>query len=160
MLLIPWSRMEPENQQLHNTSSTSVKHAWQFSTSLLWRHNGLDVAEIINLTIVYSTVHSGADQRKHQRFTSLAFVRGIHRWPVNSPHKWSVMRKMFPFDAVIMITVVVNEVFLIFKSGVIVELTKYWIALLDGIYPLLSLSIKPSPEQTWMSTLFNLVQSN
>ena len=33
---------------------------------------------------------------------SLAFVRGIHRWPVNSPHKWSVTRKMFPFDPVIM----------------------------------------------------------
>ena len=33
---------------------------------------------------------------------SLAFVRGIHRWPVNSPHKWPVMRKMFPFNDVIM----------------------------------------------------------
>ena len=27
---------------------------------------------------------------------------GIHRWPVNSPHKWSVTRKMFPFDDFIM----------------------------------------------------------
>ena len=46
--------------------------------------------------------YSAADQRKHQSSASLAFVRGIHRWPVNSPHKWPVTRKMFPFDDVIM----------------------------------------------------------
>ena len=44
----------------------------------------------------------GADQRKHQSSASLAFVRGIHRWPVNSPHKGPVTRKMFPFDDVIL----------------------------------------------------------
>ena len=54
-------------------------------------------------TIVYSTVHSGADQRKHQSSASLAFVRGIHQWHVNSPPKWPVTRKMLPFDDVIMI---------------------------------------------------------
>ena len=54
------------------------------------------------LTIVYSTLYSGADQRKHQSSASLAFVRGIHRSPVNSPHKGPVTRKMFPFDDVIM----------------------------------------------------------
>ena len=52
--------------------------------------------------IVYSIVYYGADQRKHQSSTSLAFVGGIHRWTVNSPHKWPVTRKMFPFDDVIM----------------------------------------------------------
>ena len=59
-------------------------------------------SQITSLTIVYSTAHSGADQTKHQRFASLAFVWGIHRWPVNSLHKWPVPRKMFPFDDVIM----------------------------------------------------------
>ena len=59
--------------------------------------------QITSLTIVYSTVYADADQRKHQSSTSLAFVRGIHRGPVNSPHKWPVTRKMFPFDDVIMI---------------------------------------------------------
>ena len=59
-------------------------------------------SQITSLTIVYSTVYSGADQGKHQSSASLAFVRGIHRWPVNSPHKWPVTRKMFPFDDVIM----------------------------------------------------------
>ena len=57
---------------------------------------------ITSLTIVYSTVYSGADERKHQNSASLALVRGIHRWPVNSPHKGPVTRKMFPFDDVIM----------------------------------------------------------
>ena len=60
-------------------------------------------SQITSLTIVYSTVYSDADQRKHQSSASLAFVRGIHRGPVNSSHKWSVTRKMFPFDDVIMI---------------------------------------------------------
>ena len=60
-------------------------------------------SQITSLTIVYSNVYSGADQRKHQSSASLAFVRGIHWWPVNSPHKGPVTRRMFPFDNVIMI---------------------------------------------------------
>ena len=59
-------------------------------------------SQITSLTIIYSTVYSGTDERKHQSSVSLAFVRGIHRWPVNSPHKGPVTRKMFPFDDVIM----------------------------------------------------------
>ena len=60
-------------------------------------------SQITSLTIVYSIVYSDADQRKHQSSASLAFVWGIHREPVNSPHKWPVTRKMFPFDDVIML---------------------------------------------------------
>ena len=59
-------------------------------------------SQITSLRIVYSIVYSGADQSKHQSSASLAFVWGIHRGPVNSPHKWPVTRKMFPFDDVIM----------------------------------------------------------
>ena len=59
-------------------------------------------SQITSLTIAYLTVYSDADQRKHQSSASLAFVWGIHRGPVNSPHKWTVTRKMFPFDDVIM----------------------------------------------------------
>ena len=62
----------------------------------------MSASQITSLTIVYSSVYSGADQRKHQSSASLALVREIHRWPVNSPHKWPVKRKMFPFDDVIM----------------------------------------------------------
>ena len=63
---------------------------------------GAMASRITSLTIVYSSVCSGADQRKHQNSASLAFVWGIHRGPVNSPHKWPVTRKIFPFDEVIM----------------------------------------------------------
>ena len=59
-------------------------------------------SQITSLTIVNSTVYSGADQRKHKSSASLVFVRGIRRIPVNSPHKWPVTLKMFPFDDVIM----------------------------------------------------------
>ena len=64
---------------------------------------GAIASQITGLTIVYSTVYSGVDQRKHESSASLAFVRVIHRRPVNSPHKWPVTRKMFPFDDVIMV---------------------------------------------------------
>ena len=63
---------------------------------------GAIASQITSLTIVYSIVYSDVDQRKHQSSASLAFVWGIHRGPVTSPHKWPVARKMFPFDDVIM----------------------------------------------------------
>ena len=63
---------------------------------------GAMASQITSLTIVYSTVYSDADQRKHQSSAWLAFVRRIRREPVNSSHKWPVMRKMIPFDDVIM----------------------------------------------------------
>ena len=52
-------------------------------------------SQITGVSTVYSTVCSAADQRKHQRSASLAFVRGTRRWPVNSPHKGPVTRKIF-----------------------------------------------------------------
>ena len=62
-------------------------------------------SQITSITIVCSTVYSGGDQRKHESSASLAFVRGIHWWRVNSPHKGPLTRKMFPFDDVSMIIV-------------------------------------------------------
>ena len=59
-------------------------------------------SHITSLTIGYSTVYSGAEQREFQSSASLAFVPGIYRWPMNSPHKWPVTRKMLPFDDVSM----------------------------------------------------------
>ena len=93
---------------------TQSCHFDNFRCSEWWRFRQKDIShyddvtmslmasQITNLTIVYSTVYSGADQRKHQSSASLAFVRGIHRGPVNSPHKRPVTRKIFPFDDVIM----------------------------------------------------------
>ena len=63
-------------------------------------------SQIASLVIVYSTFYSDADKKKHQSSASLAFVWGIRRGPVNSPHTWPVTRKMFPFDDVIMCKVV------------------------------------------------------
>ena len=63
---------------------------------------GMMPSQITSLTVVYSTVYSGVDQSKHQSSASLAFVLGLHRGPVNSPHKGPVTLKMFPFDDVIM----------------------------------------------------------
>ena len=51
------------------------------------------ISQITSLTIVYSTIYSGTEQRKHGSSASLAFVWGIHRWPVNSPHKRPVTQK-------------------------------------------------------------------
>ena len=62
---------------------------------------GTMARQVTSLTIDFSTVYSGADQRKHQSSALLAFLRGIHQWLGNSPHKWPVMRKIFPFDDVI-----------------------------------------------------------
>ena len=59
------------------------------------------VSQITSL-IVYSTIYLGADHRKHQSSMSLAFVKEIHQWPVNSLYKRPVMRKMKPFEDVIM----------------------------------------------------------
>ena len=81
---------------------------WIFGRSAAFNHKhygdvimGEIAHQIVNITIVYSTVYSDADQRKHQSSVSLAFVWGTHRGPVNSPHKWPVTLKMFPFDDVI-----------------------------------------------------------
>ena len=48
----------------------------RFRGPLLWRHNRRDGVSNHQLTIVYSTVYSGADQRKQQRSASPAFCEG------------------------------------------------------------------------------------
>ena len=62
---------------------------------------GAMASQITSLAIVYSIVYSRADQRTHHSSASVAFVWGIHRRPVNSPHKGPETRKIFSFDDVI-----------------------------------------------------------
>ena len=88
-------------------------------------------SQISGLSSVYSTVYSGVDQRKRRSSASLAFVRGIHRWLVNSPHKGSVTGKMFLFHDVIMFSricfCIIND-----ENGHIttsLSKVKYWIYL-------------------------------
>ena len=103
----------PAKRQIdHNAGSRKKQFSCAATTPFPQRLPGLSVrhcsdvimsvmtSQITSLLIVYSTVYSDADQRKHQSSASLAFVRGIHRRPVNSPHKWPVTRKMYPFDDV------------------------------------------------------------
>ena len=72
-------------------------------SSLQWRHNRRDgVSNHQPHDCLPNRLFT--HRRKHQSSASLAFVRGIHRWPVNSPHKGTVTRKIFPFDDVIIYT--------------------------------------------------------
>ena len=70
--------------------------------TLQWRHNERYGVSNHQPHDCLLTDYSGTDQRKHQSSASLAFVWGIHLWPLNSPHKGSVTRKMLTFDDVIM----------------------------------------------------------
>ena len=86
------------SDQTSNISPTLVGNTIHYYDVIM----GTMASQITCVMIVYSTDYSDADQRKHISSMSLAFVRGIHRGPVNSPHKCPVTRKMFPFDDVIM----------------------------------------------------------
>ena len=68
--------------------------------SLQWRHNERDgVSNQQRLDCLLNRFFKV--QIKENIEASLAFVQGIHRWPVNSPHKEPVPQKMFPCDDVI-----------------------------------------------------------
>ena len=69
----------------------------KFYIPLQLRHNEQDGVSNHQRLDCLSTVCSGADQRKHQISASLAFVMGFHRWPMDSPHKGPVTRKVFHF---------------------------------------------------------------
>ena len=92
------------------TKSQTFVGWWSQYWSVIWielnHYNDVIMSamasQITSLTIVYSSVYSDADQLKYQSSASLAFVWGIQRWPVNSPHKGPVTRKIFLFDDVIM----------------------------------------------------------
>ena len=84
-----------------------VSACWHWKRSTFCLHYSdiimsVMASQINSISIIYSIVCWGADQRKHQSSASLAFVRGIHQWSVDSPHKGPVTLKMFPFDDVIM----------------------------------------------------------
>ena len=66
--------------------STTMQHHSDVIMSMM-------TSPTIGVSMVYSTICSGADHRKRQRSVPLAFVRGSHRWPVNSPHKGPVTWK-------------------------------------------------------------------
>ena len=76
--------------------SYSDRLCCQSVDSLQWRHNGHDgISNHQPHDCLLSRLF-----RNRSKKTSKLSVTG--QWPVNSPHKWSVTRKMFPFDDVIM----------------------------------------------------------
>ena len=75
---------------------------------LQWRHNGR--GSVSNHQPHHCLLNRLFRRRskKYQSSASMVFVRGIHRWPVKSPHKWPVTQKMFSFDDVIMVSIIVS----------------------------------------------------
>ena len=109
-------RYDVHNTSFHFHHSVIDIFGWQ---DMFFAKHSNDVimsaiaSQITSLKIVYPTVYLDANPRKHQSSVSLAFVRGIHRSPVNSPHKGPVTRKRLPFDGVIMTKLAPSESYLI-----------------------------------------------
>ena len=84
---VTWTTKTPHND-LYRKPIT-------FHLALPWRHNGRD--GVSDHQPHYSLLNrlSRSRSRKQQSFASLAFVRGIRRWSVNSPHKEPVTRECF-----------------------------------------------------------------
>ena len=96
------------SKQTKNGDWDAMKPMWQYYNDVIWARWRLKSPASRLFTQPFI---QGADQIKYQRSMSLASVRGIQRWQVNSPHKGPVTRKMFPFDDVIMNTVILPAMF-------------------------------------------------
>ena len=92
------SLWHPENMESvakGNVKSDRLTSLYNYSDFIM----SAMASQITSIATLCSAVCSGAHQRIHQSFALLAFVRGIHRWLVDSPHKGPVTHKIFPFDA-------------------------------------------------------------
>ena len=99
---------EQQKQSSRETKSLQTQWVIDVCVSYIIKHYNdvimsVIASQITGVAIICSAICSGADQRKHQSSASLAFVMVIHRWPVNSPHKWPVSGKMFLFDDVLVV---------------------------------------------------------
>ena len=92
-----------------HSSINKARKIHSLDISLQWCHNERDSISNHQPHDCLLTVYSDIDQRKHQSSSPLAFVQGIHWWPVNSPHKGPVTRKMFPFDDVIIFYIWISD---------------------------------------------------
>ena len=71
--------------------------------SIQWRHNERDsVSNRRRLDYLLIRLFRRRSNKKIKAPRHWPFVRGIHRWPLNFPHKGPVTRRMFPFGDVIM----------------------------------------------------------
>ena len=100
-LLIAYGMNWPDTRSRSSSWCFRIANS-QIHAALQWRHIERDgVSNQRRLDCLLNRC-SSADQRKHQSSESLAIVRGIHRSPVNYPHKGPVRRNMFPYGDVIM----------------------------------------------------------
>ena len=98
-LLFTWWCKELEHQS-----------PWQWPSSpgrlrpqpLRWRHNWCDGVSNHQPHDCLIGRLCRRQSKKTSKLRVTGLCVGIHRWPVNSPHKCIVTRKMFPFDDVIM----------------------------------------------------------
>ena len=103
----------------------------RLTVTLQWRHNERDVVSNHQPHDCLLNRLFRRRSKKTSSSASLAFVRGIHRWPVNSPHKWPVTRKMFPFDDVIMNMLNINPTFNKFQNS---RIQYFFISIVEEIY--------------------------
>ena len=76
---------------------------WNMFSTLQWRHNeGDGVSNHRPHDCLLNRLFKAPIKDSIKAPASLVFARGIHRGPMNSPHKVPVTQKMFPFDDVIM----------------------------------------------------------
>ena len=80
----------------HDREQRTFVSGYEAAVSTLeWRHNALaGVSNLRRLACLPSRLFRRTS-KEHQISALLAFLRGIHRWPVNSPHKRPVTNKMF-----------------------------------------------------------------
>ena len=102
MLGYPFSIFYYEIEKRKTKGRYILAATCSISVSLQWRHNERDGVSNhrrldCSLRLLFRRI-----SRKHQSSVPLAFVRGIHQWLVNSPHKGTVTWRMLPFDDVIM----------------------------------------------------------
>ena len=79
---------------------SKIKSKSKCSSSLQWRHNELDGVSNHRLDCLLNRLFRRRS-KKTSKLRVTGLCRGIHRWPVNLPHKGSVTRKMYLFDNVI-----------------------------------------------------------
>ena len=126
LLISPWTKWSPFRRrhfQMHfheftevcsqGSNYQSISIGWGNGLAPIRRHQNVIshysdvimsamVSQTTGVSIVYSTVCLGADQRKYESSALIAFVSEIHGWPLGSRHEGPVTRKMFSFDDVMM----------------------------------------------------------
>ena len=76
----------------HYDTRTILWYRWSYQTHYSDVMSAT-VSQITGVSLVCINLCSDPDQRKHQSSAWLAFERGIHRWPVDTPNKGPVTRK-------------------------------------------------------------------